>query len=129
MQDSLHWQFFDREDLSHQEIRQEHLRPVIQVTASCILTLPIVRSFDDKFCYSRATIGADFLAKVVHWDSKLSLRLQLWDIAGTVKAKEKTHIGPKEVNLATYVLVANSFALKYQPPRALWPCHFEPYVS
>ncbi|TRY75380.1 hypothetical protein TCAL_06349 [Tigriopus californicus] len=29
----------------------------------------------------RATIGADFLAKVVHWDSNLSLRLQLWDIA------------------------------------------------
>ena len=30
----------------------------------------------------RATIGADFLAKVVEWDQKLTLRLQLWDIAG-----------------------------------------------
>ena len=30
----------------------------------------------------RATIGADFLAKVVHWDEKVTLRLQLWDIAG-----------------------------------------------
>ncbi len=32
--------------------------------------------------HSRATIGADFLAKVVHWDENLTLRLQLWDIAG-----------------------------------------------
>ena len=30
----------------------------------------------------RATIGADFLAKVVQWDTRLTLKLQLWDIAG-----------------------------------------------
>ena len=30
----------------------------------------------------RATIGADFLAKVVKWNENLTLRLQLWDIAG-----------------------------------------------
>ena len=30
----------------------------------------------------RATIGADFMAKVVKWDENLTLRLQLWDIAG-----------------------------------------------
>lgn len=30
----------------------------------------------------RATIGADFLAKVVHWDERTTLRLQMWDIAG-----------------------------------------------
>jgi GTPase SAR1 family protein len=30
----------------------------------------------------RATIGADFLAKVVRWNESLTLRLQLWDIAG-----------------------------------------------
>nr|ADD38504.1 Ras-related protein Rab-32 [Lepeophtheirus salmonis] len=30
----------------------------------------------------RATIGADFLSKVIHWDEAVTLRLQLWDIAG-----------------------------------------------
>ena len=30
----------------------------------------------------RATIGADFLAKIVKWNECLTLRLQLWDIAG-----------------------------------------------
>lgn len=30
----------------------------------------------------RATIGVDFALKVLHWDHKTVLRLQLWDIAG-----------------------------------------------
>ncbi|KAJ4929187.1 hypothetical protein JOQ06_004802 [Pogonophryne albipinna] len=31
----------------------------------------------------RATIGVDFALKVINWDSKTLVRLQLWDIAGT----------------------------------------------
>lgn len=30
----------------------------------------------------RATIGVDFALKVINWDSKTLVRLQLWDIAG-----------------------------------------------
>lgn len=30
----------------------------------------------------RATIGVDFALKVINWDSKTLIRLQLWDIAG-----------------------------------------------
>lgn len=30
----------------------------------------------------RATIGVDFALKVLNWDSKTLVRLQLWDIAG-----------------------------------------------
>ena len=37
---------------------------------------------DLNFNFARATIGADFLAKVVKWNENLTLRLQLWDIAG-----------------------------------------------
>ncbi len=32
----------------------------------------------------RATIGVDFALKVVHWDQSTVIRLQLWDIAGTL---------------------------------------------
>ena len=38
--------------------------------------------FNLAFFPTRATIGADFSAKVVKWNEKLTLRLQLWDIAG-----------------------------------------------
>ena len=38
---------------------------------------------DTKLIFpTRATIGADFSAKVVNWNENLTLRLQLWDIAG-----------------------------------------------
>lgn len=30
----------------------------------------------------RATIGVDFALKVLNWDSRTLVRLQLWDIAG-----------------------------------------------
>lgn len=32
----------------------------------------------------RATIGVDFALKVINWDSKTLVRLQLWDIAGKI---------------------------------------------
>lgn len=34
----------------------------------------------------RATIGVDFALKVINWDSKTLVRLQLWDIAGKRKS-------------------------------------------
>lgn len=33
----------------------------------------------------RATIGVDFALKVLNWDHKTVVRLQLWDIAGASK--------------------------------------------
>lgn len=33
----------------------------------------------------RATIGVDFSLKVLNWDHKTVVRLQLWDIAGALK--------------------------------------------
>lgn len=35
----------------------------------------------------RATIGVDFALKVINWDSKTLIRLQLWDIAGKRKTR------------------------------------------
>lgn len=41
----------------------------------------------------RATIGVDFALKVLSWDSKTMVRLQLWDIAGKRVAEPRTR-GP-----------------------------------
>jgi Ras-related protein Rab-32 len=42
----------------------------------------------------RATIGVDFALKVVHWDQSTVIRLQLWDIAGTLS---QTRFGISQV--------------------------------
>lgn len=53
----------------------------------------------------RATIGVDFALKVINWDSKTLVRLQLWDIAG----KSKTLVFS---NSATFFF--------FSATRALW---------
>ncbi|XP_032882006.1 ras-related protein Rab-32 isoform X1 [Amblyraja radiata] len=44
----------------------------------------------------RATIGVDFALKVLHWDSSILIRLQLWDIAGQERFGNMTRIYYKE---------------------------------
>lgn len=40
----------------------------------------------------RATIGVDFALKVINWDSKTLVRLQLWDIAGKETLIHFSHV-------------------------------------
>lgn len=44
----------------------------------------------------RATIGVDFALKVLNWDSKTIIRLQLWDIAGQERFGNMTRVYYKE---------------------------------
>lgn len=42
----------------------------------------------------RATIGVDFALKVINWDSKTLVRLQLWDIAGKREGASPLRVVP-----------------------------------
>ncbi|XP_056299030.1 ras-related protein Rab-38-like [Pseudoliparis swirei] len=44
----------------------------------------------------RATIGVDFGLKVLHWDQRTAVRLQLWDIAGQERYGNMTRVYYRE---------------------------------
>lgn len=72
-----------------QGLRKEHLYKVLVIGDLGVGKTSIIRRYVHQ-TYSnnyRATIGVDFALKVLNWDSE-TVRLQLWDIAGT------THAGP-----------------------------------
>lgn len=65
-------------------LRKEHLYKVLVIGDLGVGKTSIIRRYVHQ-TYStnyRATIGVDFALKVLNWDSE-TVRLQLWDIAGT----------------------------------------------
>ncbi|KAM8899673.1 ras-related protein Rab-38 [Spinachia spinachia] len=44
----------------------------------------------------RATIGVDFALRMLHWDQKTAVRLQLWDIAGQERYGNMTRVYYRE---------------------------------
>ncbi|XP_056884119.1 ras-related protein Rab-38 [Takifugu flavidus] len=65
----------------------------IGVGKTSIITRYVHQVFSQHY---RATIGVDFALKVLNWDHKTVVRLQLWDIAGQERYGNMTRVYYKE---------------------------------
>lgn len=94
-----------------QGLRKEHLYKVLVIGDLGVGKTSIIRRYVHQ-TYSnnyRATIGVDFALKVLNWDTE-TVRLQLWDIAGTthpgssaVKKKNTDFFLPRSIFIRKYI--------------------------
>uniref|UniRef100_A0AAY4D009 Ras-related protein Rab n=1 Tax=Denticeps clupeoides TaxID=299321 RepID=A0AAY4D009_9TELE len=77
---------------------QEHLFKVLVIGDLGVGKTSIIKRFVHQIFsqHYRATIGVDFALKVLHWDSKTVVRLQLWDIAGQERYGNMTRVYYRE---------------------------------
>jgi Ras-related protein Rab-32 len=66
--------------------KREHLYKILVIGELGTGKTSIIKRYVHQFFsqHYRATIGVDFALKVLSWDQDTVIRLQLWDIAGTV---------------------------------------------
>ncbi|KAK7085277.1 rab32, member RAS oncoprotein, partial [Halocaridina rubra] len=66
--------------------KREHLYKILVIGELGTGKTSIIKRYVHQFFsqHYRATIGVDFALKVLNWDNSTVIRLQLWDIAGTV---------------------------------------------
>lgn len=56
--------------------------------------------FDKHYC---ATLGVDFALKIVPWENGISIRLQLWDIAGQERFSSMTRVYYKQATACVII--------------------------
>lgn len=68
-------------------MQQERLLKVLVIGDLGVGKTSIIKRYVHQIFsqHYRATIGVDFALKVLNWDHKTVVRLQLWDIAGASK--------------------------------------------
>eukprot|EP01102_Stenamoeba_stenopodia_P005159 TRINITY_DN1566_c0_g1_i1.p1 TRINITY_DN1566_c0_g1~~TRINITY_DN1566_c0_g1_i1.p1 ORF type:complete len:245 (-),score=53.53 TRINITY_DN1566_c0_g1_i1:115-849(-) len=65
----------------------------VDVGKTCLIRRYVQNIFTSN---SKSTIGVDFSLKVIQWDEKTRLRVQLWDIAGQERFNHMTRVYYKE---------------------------------
>jgi len=78
--------------------KKEHLYKILVIGDLGTGKTSIIKRYVHNFfsVHYRATIGVDFALKVLNWDEKTLIRLQLWDIAGQERFGNMTRVYYKE---------------------------------
>jgi len=81
-------------ELAKPEGKQQHLYKVLVIGDYAVGKTSIIKRYCEGYFTPnyKLTIGVDFAVKVVEWDEKTTISLQLWDIAGHERFGNMTRV-------------------------------------